>query len=79
MAKIVLDPEESAIEAFAKLFLVLQETWGFRTKRRVKHSKTPLRQQKMLRPRRSMIGMGRLRISNGYYKESSTMKCRKND
>jgi hypothetical protein len=26
-----------------------------------------------------MIGMGRLRISNGYYKESSTMKCRKND
>ena len=45
MAKIVLDPEESAIETFAKLFFsATRETWGFRTKRRVKHSETPLKQ-----------------------------------
>ena len=44
MAKIVLDPEESAIEAFAKLFFSATRNMGFRTKRRVKHLETPLKQ-----------------------------------
>lgn len=75
MPKIVLDPEESAMEAFAKLFFSATRNMGLSEKRRVKRSETPLRQQKMLQLWRSTTGMGRLRISNGYYKESSTMKC----
>ena len=62
MAKIVLDPEESGIEAFVKLFFSATRNMGFRTKRRVKHSETPLKQQKMLQLWRSTTGMGLLRI-----------------
>ena len=33
----------------------------------------------MLRQQKDAPGMVRLRIQNGYYKESSTMKCRKSN
>lgn len=64
MAKIVLDPEESGIEAFAKPFFSARRNMGLRTKRRVKHSKTPLRQQKMLRPRKDAPGIIRMNTSS---------------
>ena len=77
MPKIVLDPEESAIEAFAKLFFSATRNMGLSDKEACEALRNSIEAAENAPQGGSTTGMGRLRISNGYYKESSTMKCRK--
>lgn len=79
MPKIVLDPEESGIEAFAKLFFSATRNMSLSDKEACEALRNSIEAAENAPAEEKYDWYGRLRISNGYYKESSTMKCRKND
>ena len=77
MAKIVLDPEESAIETFAKLFFSATRNMGLSYKEACEALRNSIEAAENAPAEEKYDWYGSPANTNGYYKESSKIKCRK--